>query len=56
MQSSKVFEKVKGDRNLEQKIRLIINIITPDNLDKKFLELRGFMFGELKKPDEEGYN
>jgi hypothetical protein len=33
-----------------------VNIITPDNFEKKFEELRGFMFGDFKKPDEEGYD
>jgi hypothetical protein len=31
-------------------------VITPDNFDKKFEELRVFMFGDHKLPDEEGYN
>ena len=39
-----------------QNIRLIVNLLTPDNLDKKFGELRGYMFGSLKLPDEAGYN
>lgn len=25
-----------------------MNVITPDNFDKKFLELRQYLFGELK--------
>jgi hypothetical protein len=55
-ESKKVLEKAQGDKNIQQKIRLIINVITPDTLEKKFLELRGFMFGDMKLPDEEGYN
>jgi hypothetical protein len=31
-------------------------LITPDNYDKKFEELRVFMFGDHKLPEEEGYN
>lgn len=31
-------------------------MITPDNYDKKFEELRVFMFGDHKLPEEEGYN
>ena len=31
-------------------------MITPDNYDKKFLELRSVMFGDLKTPDEAGYD
>jgi len=33
---------------VEQKIRLILNVITPDNYDKKFAELRGYLFDDLK--------
>jgi hypothetical protein len=35
---------------------LIVNVITPDNLDKKFDELRKLMFGDLKFKTEEGYD
>jgi len=45
-------EKVNQSKNEEQKIRLILNIITPDNYAKKFGELRGFLFPSLKKRDE----
>ena len=31
-------------------------MITPENFDKKFEELRVFMFGDLKLPEEQGYN
>lgn len=41
-------EKVTQSKNEEQKIRLILNIITPDNFDKKFGELRGYLFPNLK--------
>jgi MIF4G domain len=51
-----VIEKAKGDKNTLQKIRLIVNVITPDTLDKKFEELRVFMFGERKLPNEEGFD
>jgi len=30
-------------------------VITPDTYDKKFEELRVFMFGDHKLPEEEGY-
>ena len=49
-------EETLGDKNTKQKIRLIVNVITPDNLEKKFVELRGFMFGERRLQTEEGYN
>jgi hypothetical protein len=32
-----------------------VNLITPDNFEKKFEELRIFMFGEYKLPTEEGF-
>ena len=44
------------EKNLVQKIRLIINQILPDNYDKKFAELRENVFGSLKHQFEEGYN
>jgi hypothetical protein len=50
-----VLEQAKSEKNTHQKIRLIINIITPDNFDKKFEELRGYLFGGLKLSNEEGF-
>lgn len=35
---------------------MICNVITPDNYDKKFAELRYFMFGDLKGPTDEGFD
>lgn len=55
-ESHRVLAKTREDKNLTQKIRLIINVITPDNLEKKFVELREHMFGPIKAPGEEGYN
>lgn len=55
-ESKRVLAKTKEDKNLTQKIRLIINVITPDNFEKKFEELREHMFGPIKAPSEEGYN
>jgi hypothetical protein len=43
-----MYEKVTMVKNEEQKIRLILNVITPDNYDKKFAELRGFLFSNLR--------
>ena len=31
-------------------------MITPDNFEKKFLELREHVFGDIKMPSEKGYN
>mmetsp|Transcript_27045 Transcript_27045/g.41189 ORF Transcript_27045/g.41189 Transcript_27045/m.41189 type:complete len:121 (+) Transcript_27045:1254-1616(+) len=50
-------DKLKGAKNVVQKIRLLLNVITPDNHDKKFLELREYMFPGMKtraECDEEG--
>lgn len=55
-ESKKVREVAISDKNTLQKIRLIVNLLTPDNLDKKFGELRGYMFGSLKLSEEEGYD
>ena len=55
-ESKKVLEKAKSDKNTQQKIRLIVNVITPDNFDKKFEELREYIFGLLKHANEEGYD
>jgi len=35
-----------------QKIRLILNVIAPDNVDKKFKELRDYLFPGLKTRNE----
>ena len=55
-QSKQKIQEVKKERNVLQQIRLICNIIAPDNFDKKFDELRQLMFEDLKHKDEEGYN
>lgn len=55
-ESKRVIEKTKSDKNVHQKIRLIVNLITPDNFERKFEELRVFMFGDHKLSTEEGYD
>jgi hypothetical protein len=55
-ESKKTIEKAKGDKNILQKIPLIVNLIRPENVDKKFEELRGYIFGDLKTPNEAGYD
>jgi len=40
------------EKNEAQKIRLILNVITPDNYDKKFKELRTFLFQDLRTREE----
>jgi len=39
-------DRVKQEKNVLQQIRLICNIIAPDNYDRKFSELRLLMFGD----------
>jgi hypothetical protein len=41
-------KRMKADKNDTQKIKLILNVIAPDNFEKKFAELRGFLFRGLK--------
>ena len=45
-------KKLSMSKNVDQKIRLIMNVISPDNFDKKLNELRGFMFEGLKTKEE----
>ena len=42
--SKQVIEKAREDKNIFQKIRLLLNVIAPENMEKKFAELRGLMF------------
>ena len=39
-----------------QQIKLICNVITPDNFEKKFGELRQHLFGDLKHRHEPGFD
>ena len=43
-------------KNNAQKIRLKLNQITPDNLERKIAELRDMLIGEHKLLNEEGYD
>jgi len=47
-----MYEKVSQSKNEVQKIRLNLNLITPENYDKKFGELRNFLFGEILTQEE----
>ena len=49
-------EKIRQEKNLNQKIRLITNQIAPDNFDKKFNELRAVIFGSFKHSKEHGFD
>lgn len=55
-ESKQKLEKVRAEKNVIQQIRLMVNVITPDNFEKKFSELRKMIFGDLKIPGEEGYS
>ena len=55
-QAKNVIEHAKGSKNIQQQIRLICNLITPDNFEKKFLELREHVFGDIKMLSEKGYS
>tara|TARA_B110000285_G_C15133671_1_gene625381 strand:+ start:1599 stop:2249 length:651 start_codon:yes stop_codon:yes gene_type:complete len=50
--AQKNHENAKKDKNENQKIRLNLNIIAPDNYTKKFAELRGYLFPGLKMRSE----
>lgn len=45
-ESLEAIKKAKQDKNVTQNIKLILNVIAPDNFDKKFDELRKIMFGD----------
>ena len=45
-------DKATKEKNATQKIRLILNVIAPDNYAKKFGELRSFLFPNLKTRGE----
>jgi len=51
-QAAATKSRVTAERNATQKIKLILNVIAPDNYDKKFGELRSYLFGELKSREE----
>ena len=40
---------------VKKNIKLIVNVIIPDNFDKKCKELRQYIFGNHKLPSEPGY-
>lgn len=54
-QAVNVIKNAKGSKNVQQQIRLICNLITPDNFEKKFQELREHVFGDIKMQSEKGY-
>ena len=44
--------KIKMPRSDARQIRLIMNVIAPDNFEKKFKELRGYLYKDLKTREE----
>ena len=53
--SKKNIEEAKGEKDNTQTVRLWLNQITPDNYEKKSVELRTLMFGDRKTKDEPGF-
>lgn len=51
-QAAQFKQKISSDKNTEQKIRLILNVISPDNMDKKLDELRGYLMPGFKSKAE----
>jgi methionine synthase I (cobalamin-dependent) len=47
-----IHAKVQQSKNATQKIKLILNVIAPDNYTKKFKELREYLFGDKKSENE----
>lgn len=51
-QALEMKEKLKTEKNPVQKIKFAINLISPDNFDRKFNELRIYMFKDFKTQEE----
>ena len=54
--AAKQMEQANQVKNNAQKIRLKLNQITPDNLERKISELREMLIGDHKLLNEEGYD
>ena len=54
--AQKMMEDAGKVKNNAQKIRLKLNQITPDNLERKISELREMLIGDHKLLNEEGYD
>jgi hypothetical protein len=52
----KMMEDASKVKTSVQKIRLKLNQITPDNLERKISELREMLIGDHKLLNEEGYD
>ena len=48
-------QQARSSKNDNQKVRLKLNQITPDNLDRKISELREMLIGDRKLLTEEGF-
>ena len=49
-------EKAKGPKDNTQQIRLCLNLIAPNNFDKKMGELREMLIGDVKILNEQGFD
>jgi hypothetical protein len=55
-QAAANMEQARADKSDAQKVRLKLNQITPDNLDRKISELREMLIGKRKLLSEEGFD
>jgi len=55
MLAAQNIEKARAEKDAIQKVRLALNQITPDNLDRKISELREMLIGNRKLLTEEGF-
>jgi len=55
-QAAMNLEEAKKQKNDKQKVRLKLNQITPDNLDRKIAELREMLIGDRLLLSEPGFN
>lgn len=55
-QSKKFMEEAKSEKADNQRVRLWLNQISPDNFDKKSGELRELLIGNAKLMSEPGFD
>jgi len=56
IQAASNIVEARSDKSSIQKVRLALNQITPDNLDRKISELREMLIGSRKLLTEEGFS
>lgn len=55
-QATANIDQARAEKSDAQKVRLKLNQITPDNLDRKISELREMLIGKRKLLSEEGFD